>query len=205
MLQPDGQPWEMPGRFDYVFAVLDSGVKGGVEHDASAAVFFGVQRVERRYVYILDWQTVELGAASLEAWFAGLVAQLHGYTETARVAYGAGPVFVEPAGLGELIIAKFPGDAVAVDSAIVQRGKDLRALGCEPFINGGQVRLTRPAFERVATLKGQRLNHLMAQLRGFRIGDKAAHRRADDVLDAVCYGVTLAFEETAYGRLRVVV
>jgi hypothetical protein len=37
------------GGLDYVFAVVDSGVKGGVEHDASAVAFFGVRRLERRF------------------------------------------------------------------------------------------------------------------------------------------------------------
>jgi hypothetical protein len=38
-------------------------------------------------------------------------------------------------------------------------------------------------------------NHLLAQLSGFRIGDKAAHKRADDLLDAFLMAVLIAFEE----------
>jgi hypothetical protein len=202
MLQPNGAPWDMPRALDYVFAVIDSGVKGGVEHDASAVVFFGAQRRERRYLYILDWEAVELGAANLERWFVNIVVKLCSYMKTQRITHAIGPVYVEPAGLGELLIAKFPGDARPIDSVFVQRGKDLRALGCEPLINGGQVRLTKGAYERVSVLKGQRLNHLTAQLSGFRVGDKAASKRQDDLLDGVTYGCALGFEERAYERLR---
>ncbi len=203
MLQPDGTPWNMPAALNYVFAVVDSGVKGGVEHDASAAVFFGVQGWgERRTLYILDWEAVELGAASLERWFVSVVVKLCGYMKTLRIARAIGPVFVEPAGLGELLIAKFPGDATPIDTVFVQRGKDIRALGCEPLINGGQVRLIKDAYERASTLKGQRLNHLTAQLSSFRVGDKLAAKRPDDLLDCVTYGCILGFEERAYERLR---
>ena len=201
MLQPDGTPWNPP-VLEYVFAVVDSGVKGGVEHDASAVAFFGVRRLERRYLYVLDWEAVELGAANLEHWFVSIVVRLHDYVKL-QIAHAAGPVFVEPAGLGELLIAKFPGDAYPIDSVLVQRGKDLRALGCEPLINGGQVRLTKDAYERVSSLKGQRLNHLTAQLAAFRVGDKAAAKRQDDLLDCVTYGCALGFEEKAYERMRV--
>ena len=203
MLQPDRQPWPMPTAIDYVFAVIDSGVKGGVEHDASAVVFFGVQGWgERRSLYILDWEAVELGAANLERWFVNIAVKLNGYMRTLRITRAIGPVFVEPAGLGELLIAKFPGDASPIDKVFMQRGKDLRALGSEPLINGGQVRLTKDAYERVSTLKGLRLNHLTAQLGSFRVGDKAAAKRPDDLLDAVVYGCILGFEEKAYGRAR---
>jgi hypothetical protein len=186
-----------------VFAVVDSGVKGGVEHDASAVVFFGVGGWgERRCLYVLDWEAVELGAANLERWFIDVVTKLCSYVKTARIAHAVGPIFVEPAGLGELLIAKFPGDTRPIDAVYVQRGKDLRALGCEPLVNGGRVRLTKPAYERVSTLKGQRLNHLIAQLGSFRVGDKAAAKRQDDLLDCVSYGCALGFEERAYERLR---
>ena len=73
---------------------------------------------------------MELGAANLERWFVSVVTKLCDYMKTLRITRAIGPVFVEPAGLGELLIAKFPGDATPIDNVLVQRGKDLRALGC---------------------------------------------------------------------------
>jgi hypothetical protein len=201
MLQPNGQPWETPKGLDYVFATIDSGVKGGIAHDASAVVYFGRDRREQR-LYILDWEAVELGATSLERWFVDVAAKLRSYRQIARITNFVGPIFVEPVGLGELLIAKFPGDARAIDTAFVHRGKDLRALGAEPMINGGSVRMTRTAHERVSVLKGQRLNHLTSQLGSFRVGDKDAAKRQDDLLDCMSYGCILGFEEQAYGRLQ---
>ena len=169
-------------NLDYVFAIINSGVKGGITHDASAVVYFGRDQRNQR-LYILDWEAVELGAASLEKWFFDVAVKLRHYRQIARITNLVGPIFVEPAGLGELLIAKFPGDTRAIDTAIVHRGKDLRALSAEPLINGGSVRMAKPAHERVSVLKGQRLNHLVSQLGGFRIGDKDAHKRPDDLLD----------------------
>jgi len=64
------------------------------------------------------------------------------------------------------------------------------------------VRLTKEAYERVSTLKGQGLNHLTAQVGSFRVGDKLAAKRQDDILDCITYGCILLFEERAYDRVR---
>ena len=64
--------------------------------------------------------------------------------------------------------------------------------------------MTRAAHERVSVLKGHRLNHLVSQLGSFRVGDKDAAKRQDDLLDCVAYGCVLGFEEQAHDRLRAV-
>jgi len=55
--------------------------------------------------------------------------------------------------------------------------------------------MTAAAYGKTSTLKRVERNHLLAQLAGFRIGDKAAHKRADDLLDAFVMAVVIAFEE----------
>jgi hypothetical protein len=60
--------------------------------------------------------------------------------------------------------------------------------------NGGMVRLTKEAFDRTSLLKSVRRNHLTAQVANFRIGDKQAWRRSDDLVDALVYFVLIAFE-----------
>ena len=112
---PNGKPWDTPKGLDYVFAVIDSGVKGGVAHDASAVVYFGRDQRNQR-LYVLDWEAVELGAASLEKWFFDVAVKLRTYRNIERITWRVGPVFVEPAGLGELLLAKFPGDTRAIDA-----------------------------------------------------------------------------------------
>jgi hypothetical protein len=192
-----GEPWPTPAQFDTVFATIDSGVKGGQEHDASAVVYVGLNVFSAPLgLYVLDWEAVELGAGDLELWFAGVGRTLGGYAKHARVSSQG--VFVERAGLGEMLLAKAASLGVRADeikSEHVARGKDLRALSVEKYINGGQVRLTAPACEKVSKLKGIARNHLLAQVAGFHIADKEAWRRADDLVDALVYAVIKAYAD----------
>jgi hypothetical protein len=191
-----GSPWKTTGKLDLVFATLDSGVKGGQAHDASAVVYCGFNKyIAPQGLFVLDWEAVELGAGDLELWFAGVGRKLAGFAEEyARL--GPSLVFIENAGLGEMLLAK--GSVLGVptqeiDSKLVARGKDLRALAAERFINGGQVRLTQAACDRISRLKGVARNHLLAQTAGFRVADKDAWKRSDDLVDALVYATLVAF------------
>jgi hypothetical protein len=190
-----GEPWPTPEKFDQVFATLDSGVRGGQEHDASAVVYVGINVfLQPAGLFVLDWEAVELGAGDLELWFAGIGRKLDYHAEAARL--GSKGVYVERAGLGEMLLAK--ADALGVvaeeiNAELVARGKDLRALAAEGYINGGKVKLTAPACDRISNLKGVLRNHLLAQVAGFRIADKEAWRRSDDLVDALVYAVLEAF------------
>ena len=82
MLRKDGTPWPLPPRFDVAIAALDSGIKGGVTHDASAVVYLAVCKyAQPQCVYVIDWEAVELGAGSLEQWFKGVIVK---HTKLAR-------------------------------------------------------------------------------------------------------------------------
>jgi hypothetical protein len=192
-----GEPWETPPKLDLVFATLDSGVRGGQEHDASAVVFVGVNVfIQPLGVFILDWEAVELGAGDLELWFAGIGRKLDEYAERTRM--GSKGVHIERAGLGEMLLAKATTLGVLaeeINPELVSRGKDLRALAAEGHINSGRVKLTAPACNRTSKLKGVLRNHLLAQIAGFRIADKDAWKRSDDLSDAFTYAVLLAYAD----------
>jgi hypothetical protein len=190
-----GEPWETPPLFDIVYACLDSGVKGGQEHDASAVVYVGLNAAFAPLgLYVLDWEAVEVGAGSIELWFAGVGRTLNEYAKHAR--QGSRGVHVEAAGLGELLLAKAGSLGVRaqeIDPKHVSRGKDLRALSVEGLINGGKVRLTKPACDRMTRLKGVVRNHLLYQITSFRIADKDAWKRSDDLIDALVYAALVAY------------
>jgi hypothetical protein len=190
-----GNPWQTTGKFDLVFATLDSGVKGGQSHDASAVVYCGFNKlVAPQGLFVLDWEAVELGAGDLELWFVSVGRKLAKFAEGAHL--GPALVFIENAGLGEMLLAKAGVLGVPVqeiDSRLVARGKDLRALAAERFVNGGQVKLMQAAVDRVSRLKGVGRNHLLAQCAGFRIADRDAWKRSDDLVDALVYSVLVAF------------
>jgi hypothetical protein len=192
-LREDGRPFDVPDILDTVFAVIDSGIKGGREHDATAAVYFGINLYTDPGLYVLGWEAVEVGANSIEEWFRLVAGRLVAYGDTSRLRLGVRPVYVEPAGLGEVLLAKFPADTEAIGTKLVARGKDLRALEAVQSINGGKVRIAAEAFDHTCSLKGVVRNHFIAQLASFRVGDKDAFRRADDLLDCATYGTILAF------------
>jgi hypothetical protein len=147
-------------------------------------------------LYVLDWEAVEVGAGDIELWFAGVGRRLNEYAKRTRM--GSKGVHIERAGLGEMLLAKAGSLGVLAEeikSEHVARGKDLRALSVEGIINSGRVRLTAPACDRTSKLKGVTRNHLLAQVAGFRVADKDAWRRSDDLVDALCYAVIKAYRD----------
>jgi hypothetical protein len=190
-----GEPWETPERFDIVFATLDSGVKGGDTHDASAIIYFGLNAAFAPIgLYVIDWEAVELGAGNLELWFAEAGRKLDEYAKRTR--QGSRGISIEAIGLGEMLLQKAASLGVLAEeirSEHVSRGKDLRALSVEGLINGGKVKLTAPACDKTSKLKGVVRNHLLAQIANFRIADKDAWKRADDLADCLVYGALIAY------------
>jgi hypothetical protein len=193
----NGEPWPTPEMFDVVFAALDSGVRGGQEHDASAVVYVGLNAAFAPLgLYVLDWEAVEVGAGDIELWFASVGRKLAEYAKRTRM--GSKGVHVERAGLGEMLLAKASSLGVRAEeikSEHVARGKDLRALSVEGIINSGKVRLTAPACEKTSRLKGILRNHLLYQLASFRVADKDAWKRSDDLCDALVYAVLKAYRD----------
>ncbi|WP_296707298.1 hypothetical protein [Rhodoblastus sp.] len=191
----DGVAPPVPKTFDIAFAVIDSAVKGGSENDAAACVFFGLNvHLEPRGLFILDWDAVEVGAADVEQWLLTCEARLQELTGD-KVRLNEQGIYIEGVALGEMLLAKFPHICQPIPSHLVARGKDLRALAAEPLVNEGQVKITDHAFNKTLKLKGVVRNHLLAQFGSFRVGDKQAYRRADDLLDAGVYGILLAYDQ----------
>jgi hypothetical protein len=192
-----GEPWPTPTTFDIVYAALDSGVRGGQEHDASAVVYVGLNATFAPLgLYVLGWEAVEVGAGDIELWFVGVGRTLNEYAKHTRM--GSRGVLIERAGLGEMLLAKAAKLGVMADEIQpehVSRGKDLRAIAVEGLINGGRVRLTAPACEKTSKLKGVSRNHLLYQLASFRVADKDAWKRSDDLVDALVYAVLKAYRD----------
>lgn len=56
----------------------------------------------------------------------------------------------------------------------------------------GDVKISQYAFDKTVEWKGRTLNHLLQQVTTFRIGDKEAYKRADDLLDCAAYSIIVA-------------
>ncbi len=138
-----------------------------------------------------------MGAGDMDGWLRAVAGRLYGLGKD-KTLCGRYPIYIEDAAAGSMMLARAPElhiDATSVPSSWTSWGKDLRALAAEPHVRQGRVHMSAAAYGKTSMLKGVERNHLLAQLAGFRIGDKAAHKRADDLLDAFVIAVLFAFEE----------
>jgi hypothetical protein len=197
LLQPDGEPWPEPGHFDYAFVTIDSAIKTGAGADGTAALFCGVTGAygDSKRLWFLDYDIVQVTAGVLEPWFTNVVQRAR-EIRTVR----AGPIYVEDAATGPILIEKFPGVTEALPSVWTAEGKDVRAYAVQTYFNGGQVRITAPCYSKIVSFKGVRINHLWTQLNSFVLGDKQASKRADDLLDCAVYGASIAFRQQPMKR-----
>ena len=52
-----------------------------------------------------------------------------------------------------------------------------------PYVNRGEIKMSRTAYEKRTTLKSNSASHLRTQLLNYRANDKKARARADDLVD----------------------
>ena len=85
---------------------------------------------------------------------------------------------------------------LAIDSKLTSLGKDERAISISGYVYRGLVKFSRAAYEKTSIYKEVTRNHQLTQVTGFRVGDKDAARRADELLDTFCYGTSLALGDS---------
>jgi hypothetical protein len=90
--------------------------------------------------------------------------------------------------------------AAALPSDWVMAGKDQRALMIEPHVSGGRVKLSKTAYLKQMEYKGALYNHALSQITGFRLFDRKASKRADDLADAFMYAVLRCLGDGRAGR-----
>jgi hypothetical protein len=90
--------------------------------------------------------------------------------------------------------------AQEISSEWVEWGKDGRALVVEPHVTQGRVKFARSAFDKRMEYRGAAYNHALAQITGFRVFDRAAAKRADDLADAFMYAVLRCLGDGRAGR-----
>ncbi len=180
---------------DAVFAVLDTAVKTGREHDGTAVVYFALSMAHDVYqLVILDYDIVKIEGAFLETWLPGVYANLEVMARDTNARNGSLGTWIEDKASGSILLQQAANRgwvARSIDSRMTAMGKDERAVSNSGYVWRGQVKLTQQAYDRVVTYNETSRNHFLAQVCGFRIGDKTPNR-ADDLLDAFCYGVAIA-------------
>ena len=190
-----GAPVPFPTHCDGVYVVIDSATKTGTDNDGTAAAFFALDSHAPTPLTVLDWELVQIEGALLEEWLPTLMARGEELARQCGARAGFLGAFIEDKNSGSILLQQAHRRgwaAQAIDSAFTAFGKDERAISVSGYVYQGQIKLSTYAHDKVSVFKGSSRNHLVSQVTGFRIGDKKAATRADDLLDTFVYGIALA-------------
>lgn len=188
----NGAPYGMPLKCDQVFAVVDTAVKDGSEHDGTAVVFCALSLYPTPELFILDYDLIQIEGALLENWLPGVFARCEELAAQCGARQGSIGAFIEDKQTGQVLLQqgfhrRWP--VHAIDGALTAMGKDQRAINITSQVYQRKVHLTGPAHDKTVTYKGSTRNHLITQVCGYRIGQKDG---ADDIFDCFCYAVAIA-------------
>jgi hypothetical protein len=190
----DGKPVDYPIKCDAVYAVIDTAVKGGKENDGTAIIYFALNKLYGQPIIILDWDIIQIDGALLESWMPSVFERLEEFAKVTQARHGSVGTFIEDAAAGSILIqqGRTRGwDTHAIDSGLTSVGKDERAISVSGHFHQEKIKISQYAFDKVMTFKNASRNHLISQVTSFRIGDKEAYKRADDLLDCFTYGIAI--------------
>jgi hypothetical protein len=196
LLNDDGAGVEYPTHCDLVTITIDTAVKSGSKNDATAAMHWALTlptRTTPARLVLLDWDMIQIDAALLETWIPGVMDRQVELAKQcgARRVDGA---WIEDTASGPMLISQTKSKgflAQAIPSQLGSKGKDGRAILAGSPVHRGEVKFSQFAFQKVMNFKRVTQNHAWTQVTGFKIGDKDAATRADDLLDTFCYGAIL--------------
>ena len=192
----DGKPVELPAHCDAVVAVIDTAVKDGKEHDATAVSFYA--RMPEWFtdykLVVLDWALVQIEGALLETWIPWVYQRLEEFAAMLKSRFGAMPVYIEDAQSGSILLQQLRHRGKAAEplpAELTSKGKDARAINVSGAYHRGEVKISRTAYDKTEMFKGITRNHFLSQVVGYRIGDKDAAKRSDDLLDTMTYAIAI--------------
>lgn len=199
-LLDNGNAVPMPGLIDGVFAVIDTAVKTGKDNDGTGVIYCGIiSRGNNKQLFILDWDYQQIRGDLLPNWLPTVFQRLQDLATETRARMGSVGALIEDKSSGMVLLQHalnhgWPAKPLA--SGLTALGKDERALLVSGHHYSGKVKITQPAYDKVLLYKGQMRNHLVRQISDFRLGDPAAAKRADDLLDTYTYALAIAFGDS---------
>ncbi len=189
----DGLGVPYPIHCDTVFAVLDTAIKTGRQHDGTAVGFFAVNTLGTQQLTLLDWDIVQVEGALLETWLPTIFQRLEELARQTGARGGSAGAWIEDKASGTILLQQAIRRnwmARSIDSKLTSLGKDERAISVSGYVHQGLFKLSQYAFDKTVIYKGRSENYFMTQFFGYRIGIKD---QADDLLDVGCYGLALSF------------
>jgi phage terminase large subunit-like protein len=190
----EGKPVIPDEKVDIVFAVMDTAVKGGKENDGTAIVYCSLNRFFGHPLVILDWDIIQIDGALLENYLPSVFTRLEELAQMTKARMGSAGVFIEDAAAGSILLqqGRTRGwNTHKIDSKLTMAGKDERAISVSGYFHQGKIKISQYAFDKTVTFKNTTRNHLLTQVTNFRLGDKEANTRADDLLDAFVYSLAI--------------
>ena len=184
---------------DYVFAVIDTAIKDGKEHDGTGVVFFGHTKNRGYPLLILDWDYVQIKGSVLEEWLPSIYENLEYLARQHIAIMGSAGAFIEDKGSGTILLQqaeKHGWQAQPIPANLTAAGKDGRAISISGYVFQEMVKFTDHAHKKTIEFKGVKKNHLLSQVVSFRPADKDAHKRADDLLDCFTGGIAIALGDS---------
>jgi hypothetical protein len=190
----EGKPVDYPEKCDGVFAVMDTAVKGGRENDGTAIVYCAINKFHGHPLVILDWDIVQIDGALLENYMPSVFSRLEDLARLTQARHGVIGTFIEDAAAGSILIQQGRSrgwPTHAIDSKLTMAGKDERAISVSGYFHQEKIKISQFAYDKTVVFKNSSRNHLLNQIASFRIGDKDAATRADDLLDAFVYSLAI--------------
>jgi len=192
----DGQPVDYPSKCDQVFAVVDTALKDGVEHDGTAVTYYARNIHYGTKLIVLDWEVLQIEGALLESWLPSVFARLDELSAMVGARQGNLGAWIEDKASGIVLLQQairrgWP--ATPIDGDLVSMGKEGRALSVSGYVYRGDVKISRYAHDKTVNYKGQVRNHFISQVCSFRMGQKDGPR---DLLDTFTYGVAISLGDT---------
>jgi hypothetical protein len=193
-LTVNGQGVDFPTNNDYVYATIDSAMKDGSGNDGTAVVYWAASKFFGHPLTILDWEIVQINSDLLVTWLPNVFQRLEQLAALTKSRGGSAGAWIEDKGSGITLNQTsqrmgWPAQPIAGD--ITSTGKDGRAISASGAVYRGEVKISAFAYDKVMEFKGNTRNHLLSQVCAYRIGDKDAAKRADDLTDAFCYGIII--------------
>jgi PBSX family phage terminase large subunit len=190
----NGQPVDPPKLVDGVFCIIDTAAKSGKKHDGVGVVYFSTTRLMglAHPLTVLDWDIVQMDGALLENWLPGVFRRLEHFARLCNARAGSLGAYIEDASAGIVLLqqaAMRQWPATPIDSKLTMLGKVARAINNSGYVHAGDCKITREAYEKQMTYKGETRNHLLHQVTSFNatVDDQGE----DDLLDCFTYGVAM--------------
>ncbi|MHB8915873.1 MAG: hypothetical protein ACYC4K_08690 [Thiobacillus sp.] len=196
-LLENGVAVDYPSRTDQVFAVIDTALKDGLEHDGTAVLYCCKNLYAGIPLTILDYDIIQISGDLLESWLPTVNQRLDDLAQQTNARQGNIGIWIEDKASGIVLIqqAQRKGlNVYPIDEALTSLGKEGRALAVSGYVYQGKVKLSKYAHDKIVNFKGQTRNHLLSQVCGFRMGVKTPH--GYDILDTFTYSVAIALGDS---------